>query len=156
MKNQHDITIWSKNKKRLLATLFCLCLIASNFMQASTFAQSTVTATFKDVTLNEVIWEIQKQTGFTFIYSTNDVKKVKIEDIKVNKERISDVLDKCLKNSGLTYSVHQGVIAIKKAPPSTAASREKYTIIGSVTESNGDPIIGANIAVKGTPHGTVT
>lgn len=156
MKNQHDITIWSKNKKRLLATLFCLCLIASNFMQASTFAQSTVTATFKDVTLNEVIWEIQKQTGFTFIYSTNDVKRVKIEDIKVNKERISDVLDKCLKNSGLTYSVHQGVIAIKKAPPSTAASREKYTIIGSVTESNGDPIIGANIAVKGTPHGTVT
>ena len=156
MKNQHDITIFGKNGKRLLATLLFLCIIASDFMLASTFAQSTVTATFKDVTLNEVIWEIQKQTDFTFIYSTNDVKKVKIENMSVNKELISKVLDKCLEHSGLTYSVYNGVIAIKKTPQPASASQEKYTLTGTVTEENGEPIIGANVVVKGSTNGTVT
>lgn len=156
MKNQHDITVFGKNGKRLLATLLFLCIIASDFMQASTFAQSTVTATFKNVTLNEVIWEIQKQTDFTFIYSTNDVKKVKIENMSVNKELISKVLDRCMENSGLTYSVHNGVVAIQKAPQPVSVSQEKYTLTGTVTEENGEPIIGANVVVKNTTNGTVT
>ena len=156
MKNQHDITVFGKNGKRLLATLLFLCIIASDFMQASTFAQSTVTATFKNVTLNEVIWEIQKQTDFTFIYSTNDVKKVKIENMSVNKELISKVLDRCMENSGLTYSVHNGVVAIQKAPQPVSVFQEKYTLTGTVTEENGEPIIGANVVVKNTTNGTVT
>lgn len=156
MENLHKSTVSSKYGKRLLAILLFLCVIASGFMQASTFAQSTVTATFRNATLNEVIWEIQKQTDFTFIYSTNDVKKVKIENMSVNKELISKVLDKCLENTGLTYSVHNGVIAIKKAPQPVAAPQEKSTIIGKVTEESGEPIIGANIVVKGSTNGTVT
>lgn len=45
---------------------------------------------------------------------------------------------------------------LKKAPQPTAAPQEKYTIIGKVTEESGEPIIGANIVVKGTTNGTVT
>ena len=58
-----------------------LCITTSGLMRASVFAQTTVTAKFRNVTLNEVLWEIQKQTDFTFIYSTNDAKKVRVENL---------------------------------------------------------------------------
>ena len=71
-----------------------LCITTSGLMRASVFAQTTVTAKFRNVTLNEVLWEIQKQTDFTFIYSTNDAKKVRVENLDVKNELISEVLNK--------------------------------------------------------------
>lgn len=38
----------------------------------------------------------------------------------------------------------------------TAANAQSYTVSGTVTEANGDPIIGATIAQKGRKSGTVT
>lgn len=42
-------------------TIFCFTV--TGFMQAANavFAQTTVTATFKNATLNEVLWEVQRQ-----------------------------------------------------------------------------------------------
>lgn len=37
----------------------------------------------QDATLSDVLWEIQRQTDFTFIYSTNDVKNVKVRNLRV-------------------------------------------------------------------------
>ncbi len=126
-------------------------------MRASVFAQTTVTAKFRNVTLNEVLWEIQKQTDFTFIYSTNDAKKVRVENLDVKNELISEVLNKCLRNSGLTYTVHDGVIAIRKAEPvrTETVAREIYDY-RKVIEDSGEPIIGANVIVKGTTNGMMT
>ena len=65
--------------------------------------------------------KFRKQTDFTFIYSTSDAKKVRVENLNVKNELISEVLNKCLQNSGLTYTVHDGVIAIRKAEPARAS-----------------------------------
>ena len=65
--------------------------------------------------MSDVLWEIQRQTDFTFIYSTNDVKEVKVEHLNVTNEKISAVLDRCLKDSGLGYTVKDGAIA--SVPP---------------------------------------
>lgn len=157
MDNRHNNMCYSKSSKRLWITFLVFCFIATGFMQAANavFAQTTVTARFKDATLSEVLWEIQRQTDFTFVYSTNDVKQIKVQQLDVNNEKIAEVLDKCLQNSGLTYSVHEGVIAIKQAEK-VAAPVEKVTLKGTVLDENGDPIIGANILVKGTTQGTTT
>ncbi len=61
--------------------------------------------------------KFRNKRTFTFIYSTNDAKKVRVENLDVKNELISEVLNKCLRNSGLTYTVHDGVIAIRKAEP---------------------------------------
>ncbi len=62
-----------------------------------------------------MLWEIQRQTDFTFIYSTNDVKNVKVRNLRVTNGKIAAVLDECLKNSGLAYVVKDGAIAIRPA-----------------------------------------
>lgn len=120
--------------------------------------QTTVTATFKNATLSEVLWEVQRQTDFTFVYSTEEVKNVKVEKLIVNHEKIANVLDKCLKGSGLTYTVHDGVIAIKPVSKveEMAAPQQKTKLNGTVVDETGEAIIGANVIVKGTTNGCTT
>lgn len=87
------------------------------------------------------------------------MRKSESGNLDVKNELISEVLNKCLQNSGLTYTVHDGVIAIRKAAPvakTETVAREKYTITGKVTEDSGEPIIGANVIVKGTTNGMMT
>ena len=86
-----------RSSRRLWITLLFFCFTVTGFMQAANavFAQTTVTATFKNATLSEVLWEVQRQTDFTFVYSTEEVKNVKVEKLIVNHEKIANVLDKC-------------------------------------------------------------
>lgn len=92
-------------------------------------------------------------TDFTFVYSTEEVKNVKVEKLIVNHEKIADVLDKCLKGSGLTYTVHEGVIAIKPASKveAVAAPQQEVKVNGSVVDETGESVIGANVLVKVLP-----
>ena len=159
MDKKHNYTNHGKSSKRLWITFLFFCIITTGFMQAANkvFAQATVTASFKNATLSEILWEIQRQTDFTFVYSTNDVKQIKVQNLNVNNEKIANVLDKCLMNSGLTYSVHNGVIAIKQIEEKeSAVPQQKTTLTGTVLDETGEPIIGANILVKGTTNGTIT
>ena len=149
-----------RSSRRLWITLLFFCFTVTGFMQAANavFAQTTVTATFKNATLSEVLWEVQRQTDFTFVYSTEEVKNVKVEKLIVNHEKIANVLDKCLKDSGLTYTVHDGVIAIKPASKveEMAAPQQKTKLNGTVVDETGEAIIGANVIVKGTTNGCTT
>lgn len=98
MDKKHNYTNHGKSSKRLWITFLFFCIITTGFMQAANkvFAQATVTASFKNATLSEILWEIQRQTDFTFVYSTNDVKQIKVQNLNVNNEKIANVLDKCL------------------------------------------------------------
>lgn len=150
-----------RSSKRLWITFLFFCFIVTGFMQAANtaFAQTTVTATFKKATLSEVLWEVQRQTDFTFVYSTKDVEGINVQNLNVSNEKIAVVLEKCLKNSGLTYSVHNGVIAIKpivNEVKEVAASQQKTKVSGTVIDETGEPIIGANVVVKGTTNGGTT
>ena len=149
-----------RSSRRLWITLLFFCFTVTGFMQAANavFAQTTVTATFKNATLSEVLWEVQRQTDFTFVYSTEEVKNVKVEKLIVNHEKIANVLEQCLKGSGLTYTVHDGVIAIKPASKveEAATPQQKTKLNGTVVDETGEAIIGANVIVKGTTNGCTT
>lgn len=154
--NKHE-----RSSKRLWITFLFFCFIVTGFMQAANtaFAQTTVTATFKKATLSEVLWEVQRQTDFTFVYSTKDVEGINVQNLNVSNEKIAVVLEKCLKDSGLTYSVHNGVIAIKpivNEVKEVAAPQQKTKVSGTVIDETGEPIIGANVVVKGTTNGGTT
>lgn len=159
MNQKHHYPDRGRAGRRVWITFFLFCLLATGFMQAANkaFAQTTVTASFKNATLSEILWEIQRQTDFTFVYSTSDVKQVQVRSLNVNNEKIADVLEKCLKDSGLTYSEHEGVITIRKAEERAAAApQRKFTFKGNIVDESGEPVIGANIVVKGTTTGTTS
>lgn len=110
-----------------ISGLVCLFL-ATGMAQAparSTVHGTTVTVTFADATLRDVIWELQKQTDFTFVYSTPDVQAVKVNRITAANEDVHAVLDRCLRNTGLTYTVHDGVVAIRRAETGARPAAEQ-------------------------------
>lgn len=145
--------------KRVLCISGLVCLfLTTGLAQAparSTVrnATATVTFTFSNATLRDVIWELQKQTDFTFVYSTPDVKVSKVD---VVNEDVYKVLDRCLRNTNLTYTVHGGVVAIRHTNESgtTSATQQRKMIQGKVFDETGETVPGANILIKGTVQGT--
>ena len=117
MTKEQSYTRFWEGSKRMWITFLFFSFIMIGFVQAANtaFAQTTVTVNVQDATLSDVLWEIQRQTDFTFIYSTNDVKNVKVRNLRVTNGKIAAVLDECLKNSGLAYVVKDGAIAIRPA-----------------------------------------
>lgn len=160
--NRKNVNAAMRTAKRFWMTLLVLGFIAIGFVQAAelAFAQATVTARFRNVTLDEVLWEMQKQTNLTFIYSTEEAKQVRIKDMDVNNEKVSVVLDRCLRNSGLMYTVHNGAVVIKPNHDTVgqaAATQQEVELKGVVTDAElNEPVIGANVVVMGTGKGTVT
>ncbi|MDR0572729.1 MAG: TonB-dependent receptor [Tannerella sp.] len=144
--------------------IFAACLIFGFLFSGLSYATTdvcaqTVTANLKNVTLNDVIWELQRQTDFTFIYSTSDVCEVKINEVRATDESATDVLDKCMKNTHLTYDIHNGVVTIRKAKSETvtiAAPQQKVSITGQVLDETGEPFPGVNVLIKGTQTGNIT
>jgi TonB-linked SusC/RagA family outer membrane protein len=68
-----------------------------------------------------------------------------------------------LKGDDLDFTIGRNHIIITKrqnkfvqAPHSEAQPREKYVLRGSVTDSNGEPIIGATVKQKDTSNATIT
>lgn len=56
MEKLRNVARFGKYGKRLCMMFLFLCITTSGLMRASVFAQTTVTAKFRNVTLNEVLW----------------------------------------------------------------------------------------------------
>jgi len=125
-----------------------------------TFAENThsqnarVSINKKNVQLETVLNEIEHQTDYLFIYN-NQVNVNKKVSLKAKNQPVSKVLEELLANSGITYSVEGNHIVLGKQTMA-AAPQQSSTIRGKVIDTNGDPVIGANIVEKGTTNGTTT
>lgn len=162
MKKELNDTHQGKCVKRLYAALLLCCMMTTAWTQAANTVQDRpkVTAHFVKTTLGDLLWEMQKQTGCTFVYSTHDVTGITVDNLEVEGKEVTEVLDLCLRNTDLTYSEREGVITLRKTESRTTAPRPQqqttYRLQGMVTDENGEPAIGANVLVKGTQKGTST
>lgn len=143
----------SVNRRVSILSFTLFFLFNWGLVQAKDLSAQTVTAIFRNTTLNEVIWELKKQTDFTFVYSTNDVQKVGIKYLEFKAKPVKTVLDACLRNTNLTYQMSDEAIIIREM---TKAPDQAYTIKGKIVDDAGESIIGANIIVKETKKGTIT
>lgn len=136
---------------------FYFILLACLQVNANVYAQKSVDLNFKKVTLHDVLWELQKQTGCVFLYSTADVKAVVLEDVAVKQKTVREVLDQCLANSGLAYDMHNDVIVIRKTDKlAEIPAASAITVKGVVVDNNGEPLPGVSVRVKGTSSGVAT
>jgi len=101
-----------------------------------------------------MISEINRITGVRFIYNSNDIKGTQNISIDTKNSKISEILDKTLVNNNLTYELYENTIVIKKEKQS--AQDKKITILGKVTDQDGQALPGATIRIKGTSIGTAT
>jgi TonB-linked SusC/RagA family outer membrane protein len=146
-------------------TFFLLFTCAFCSMAEMSFTQNArVTINKRNVTLREVLNEIEKQTDYLFIYS-NEVNTNEKVSVKSRQEAVATVLISLLKGKDVDYSM-EGNHIILSAIENTSApvnetntanvQQQKKTITGTVVDAAGAPVIGANIIEAGTSNGTVT
>lgn len=119
-------------------------------------SQSKVSIRMNNVKLDKILNEIENQTDYLFIYN-NQVDINKITSVKVKNEAVAQVLDRILSGTGINYELEgTHIILTTEAIKDLHAQQQAKTVTGTVTDVSGEPIIGANIRIKGTTTGTIT
>ena len=107
----------------------------------------------KNVTLEQVIWELDGKTDFTFMYWTSEIKDVKVS-VDMKQKSIDDILNFCLRNTGLVYEINGDAIVIHRLKDED--SRKLNLVKGVVKDKNGEPLPGVTVMEKGTKSGVAT
>lgn len=117
-------------------------------------AQS-VTYQFKNVPLKTVLKEVEKQSNYSIMYKKEVVDENRLVTADFRNASLEKVLSTVL-GDGITFSIQGKMIVIAKKGTKTLQQGKKQRVTGVITDSNGEPIIGANVMEKGTGNGTIT
>jgi len=159
-----------KVKKVLLIMRLSLILTFAAVLNvtANVYSQSVrVDLELKNATLEKVFQSIQEQTGlgFYFFYKNEQIPAKKVITKTYKNTPVDKVLDEVLEGTGLMYRVLNTDIIITRGPSYASDSgreslftklQQTRTITGTVTDSDGQPLPGVSIVLKGTTQGTVT
>jgi len=131
-------------------------------LPAAAGTSQNITLSLKNISLARAFKEIQQQTGYSFLYSKEDLKDTRQVSLDVRNANIESALSLCFHEQPLTYTIVDKVVIIKrKAEASsqlTATSAQPVLppVKGIVVGIDGAPIPGTVIQLKGKNVGTVT
>lgn len=154
-------------RKRLLFAImktFILLLSTTvfSFNVENSFSQEQVTIdSDKEVSVDEVFYIIQDQTKYRFLYPQDLFANAPKILLKKGIIKISKLLEQSFSGSNVNYELSEGNIVVIKEEPTTVMLRgtnktQGVQVSGSVTDANGQPLVGANIIEKGTTNGALT
>ena len=149
-----------KKRRKLQHTLrkmklLVVCMVAGFLTcHASAFAQNDrISLTVNDSQLSEVFQQIEKLSGYMFIYQSEDLMGTDRITLAENDATLSSILDKCLANTGLTYTFRDNLIIIRNEARQQA---DEKRVTGTVVDTKGHPLPGVAIIIKGTTMGVST
>lgn len=139
----------------LFSFLFSLMVTASSYSQSTKLSLKLSGTTIKDV-LNEV----ENRSEFIFLYKNGEMNDQLKVNIDVKNATIQEILDKILAGQNLSYDVYNRQVIIRKSTTDDNGSFldafQAKNITGKVTSSNGEPVPGASVVIKGSTKGTLT
>lgn len=129
----------------------------------TTYSQAThLSLKINNKTVGEVFSEIEKSSEYIFFYYDDVLDINRRVYIDVENQTIDKILDKLFESTPNTYVIddRQIFISLKFPDPldnkSKSVQQQTKTITGIVTDGLGEPVIGANIVIKGTSLGVIT
>ena len=128
-------------------------LIGMQFAWANGIAQTKITIKEKTVNYKELFDQIKQQTGYTVMYSNDELDKHGTIAAGFNQADLKDVLDVVSRETGLSYEIMDEFVILKVAD---LQQPEAVTISGKVTDESGQPLPGVAVQLKGTTVGVAT
>lgn len=146
-----------RNVNSFLAFLLFVCL---SVMPAMAQQDKDVTLDVKNESVENVLKMLNQQTGLKFFYDQDVVAQAPRVTLQVEKTSLQSVLNQISSQTGLIFNRENNTITVGKRQNSESreASQAQQTMIvsGMVTDASGEPVIGANVLVKGTTNGVIT
>lgn len=103
-------------KKHFAFLARLLVVLAAGFYFSNNITAQNISISFKNTPIKAVLDEVTKQTGYNFVYSdalTELNKRIDINYNAASSAKISDVLDKIFKDTGIIYSISGKQIALR-------------------------------------------
>ncbi|MEG1701100.1 MAG: SusC/RagA family TonB-linked outer membrane protein [Alistipes sp.] len=133
--------------KSWFTLFFFVCFLCYN---TPGYAQnSSVTIKMSNVTMERVMNEIERQTTYLFL-SNKDVNINSLVSVNVTARPMTEAMNQLVKGLDVNYKIDGKYIVLSKI------DRQPIPVKGVVVSSNGQPIIGASVVVKGTTVGVST
>ena len=139
--------------KRVLVSGFCLA--------SSLSLSAQITISLKNQSTRDVIREIERVSDYRFFFNVGLSDLDKRISIDVKDSDIQSVLSEIGRQTSITYVIKENnqVVLMDgsgSSPEMTPRQTIKRSVTGTVSDMRGEPVIGANVMVKGTRLGTVT
>jgi TonB-linked SusC/RagA family outer membrane protein len=136
-------------------------LLFTAFLQVSATGYSqNITLLVQDAPLQKVLQEIEKQTGFSFIYGKSLIDKATTVTLDVKNQPLQSVLEMVFKDQPLRYQISDKYIVLSPRPAEKPmagdAAPQPGVIQGRVINAKGEPLANAYLIVKRTKTGTTT
>ncbi len=146
--------------RKMKITLFFLFAIILGSFASESYSQATkLTLNVENSSVKEILSEIERQSEFRFFYSGSvDIDRI----VSVNKRnsKIFEILDEIFTGTEIEYEVIGRQIAlVSKGEHYTLPTNiqdQQRSVSGKVVDSEGLPLPGVTVVVKGTSNGTVT
>jgi len=126
-------------------------------ISAKTYSQQ-ISINEKNISLENVFKKIERQTGYNFVYDEKvDLLISRTIDVNVSKQSLGFVLDKYLRDFGISYKITRKTVSLKVADvPMVSKTVSIVPITGIIKDEKGGAMPGVSIKIKGSQKSVVT
>lgn len=135
----------------LLLVAFMQLRAESSYSQVASFSLS-----LNNTTIEKVLDQIEVESEFSFLIVDKSLDMGKLVNIHVDKRNITDVLDQLFTGTNVQYRIMDRQILLSKKEANQVSQQKSLLLKGHIIDETGEPVIGANVVIKGTIIGTVT
>ena len=136
---------------------FVLLTIATSVYATNGLSQKVldkkISVQLEDVDIKLVLKSIEEAADVYFTYRPSVLSDIRSISVLADEEKLNNVLEKIFSPYSISYKLYGTdnlVLTIN------SNQKDERILTGNVTDSNGIPLIGANVLVKGTSIGTIT
>ena len=139
----------------VLMLVFMTCAYGSGKAQK-------VSLSLRNAKLEDAFKEISKQTSYKFLYNDAVIKDAKRVSMTVENANLQEAMAKLLENNRMAFKVIDKTITISSVDEKELTTvtvvgyAQQNQVKGTVRNTEGQPLAGASIAVKGTAIGSTT
>jgi TonB-linked SusC/RagA family outer membrane protein len=141
-------------KNRCSFFVLCAILLFINSFLVLAQQPNRLSLSVREVSLQQFFEEIEAKSAYRFSYRDVVLENKRDVTLNVTNQSIESVLDKILPTRGLQYTVNG--VSIMITGKLQAENIPSKRITGIVLDTEGEPVIGANVIEKGTTNGNTT
>ena len=139
-----------------LLVLFLVCSIGLTYAADSYAQKALISIDVRNQRVEDILKEIEEQSDFDFFFNNKHVDLNRRVSVSADKSNIFSVLKEIFSGTNVKYSVldKKIILSIEAQSPE---QEKKITVSGTISDAQGEPIIGASVLEKGVQgNGTIT